>query len=545
MNNESIIIYGEYCHDILQRFTPLVGAVRGHFSECRIIGTFWLGGKIRRDDSEIAPFDELHTFSTPAAAAQYAGKLSSRDLLVFLQHNPSDHDCMMYSAIKAAGLDAAILFRNVQSLSAYLAAGMDDESAAAARLAQVSRAERIDRVKTLLLGALVSTVVTTGRIFGASGGSGKETPRRILFLRLDLLGDMIITMPYLAAVKRKFPDAELTVMASPRGAAILREQNSTANGMLFDHLEVWNAPWHRMVPTFLGLKELREILVQLPRLWRSRFDIVVQPVNFGTGVAFALLCLGKRIIAPVDSRLPLSLRIRRYLSDPVDLPLDRILHINDLLALIAVKLDISADSLPNVLHVDPAALEKMRELLLRGGHNAGKRIILVNLGAGNSLRRWGSDKFGALVGRLLQDQVTVVLTSGKDERVIANEVVTANGGSLVNTAGNLSLNELIALASLSDLVITADTAVMHLASALDLPIVALFGAGLLDYCRPLSRNYVVVKKELGCSGCRDSCFAAALPPPCLEQVTPESVYQATKGMLEKICKLHTEGKVKC
>jgi ADP-heptose:LPS heptosyltransferase len=81
-------------------------------------------------------------------------------------------------------------------------------------------------------------------------------------------------------------------------------------------------------------------------------------------------------------------------------------------------------------------------------------------------------------------------------------------------------------------VVTPDTGVMHIAAALNRNIVALFGAGLVPFCRPLSDNYVIVKHELGCSGCGDKCFTE-VNVPCLDFITVEEVVNAAKGFLAR------------
>jgi heptosyltransferase-2 len=111
---------------------------------------------------------------------------------------------------------------------------------------------------------------------------------------------------------------------------------------------------------------------------------------------------------------------------------------------------------------------------------------------------------------------------------------------ILNTAGKLSLNELIALMSLTDLTITADTAVMHMAAALNVPLVAIFGAGQVNYCKPLSANHLIVKKEMGCSGCGDRCYADGYPP-CLEAISPTMVFEAAQKMLMKEHYIDKEG----
>lgn len=528
-----IVIYAEYCHDYAQRFTPLVALIRGHYGSCRVVGMFPLYG---RSVAEVmaGPFDELYCFPTPDAAVERIKGQSLRQFFAFVDHNPTFQDLLLYASLKGIYPNPAVLFRNTVSLARFLTLGKDDDLTIRRKLSCLRSGLRTERLKTRILVILAGMVIKAGRLIRAAAGPEANWRKRILFLRLDLLGDMTVTLPYLAAVKKQYPDAELTVMASSKGAAILSEQAAITPGLLYDNLEIWDAPWHRKNPRAIGIPELKEMLSRLPRAWKHNYDIIVQPVNFGTGILFALLCLGKRVVAPIDSRLPLSLGIRKYVSDPVEPPRERIPHMVDFLALTLARFGISEEAVRPVFNVKPEARERMGALLARKGHAATKKLILVNVGAGNRLRCWGIGNFCQLILALLEHQTgTIALIGARNDVATADEIAHIVGHSVVNTAGRLDLGDLAALISLANLTITADTAVMHITAALDKPVLALFGAGLVDYCRPLNAENFIAKSELGCSGCGDQCFATGYPPPCLAAVTPGYVFDAAVAMLMK------------
>lgn len=528
----SIVIAFCGCHswDLAQRFQPLVSRVRTQVPHRSIAGVFWQDGE-SSPPVGTGPFDDLVLCTTPSAVAKELEKLAPAKLIIFVDHNPTIRDCDLYAAIKRMSPPVVVLYRNLVSLSRYLTTGDDDSASFQSCVAAVRARNRSDRLKSELLGGLVCGMLMCAGLLRAVAGGRREQRRQILFLRLDLLGDMTVTLPYLAAVKRCFPDAELTVLASPKGAALLKPQGETAPSVFFDRLEVWDAPWHRDDPGTLGGAALREMLSRLPLLWRRNFDIVLQPVNFGTGILFALLCLGRRVAAPIDPRLPLSAKLGRYLTDPVPLPAGRIPHMTDFLAGTVAAAGVERPVRP-VLEVAPEAREAIKARLKMAGYQAGDVICLVNIGAGNKLRCWGNGNFAVLVESLVRKvECCVVLTGTKDDHPSAAAIERA--AATINTTGLLTLNELVALVSLSDLVITADTAVMHIASALDRPVVALFGAGLVDYCRPSSDNQIIIRQELGCSGCGDRCFTSELPPPCLTALAPQQVCEAAVSLLNR------------
>jgi ADP-heptose:LPS heptosyltransferase len=223
--------------------------------------------------------------------------------------------------------------------------------------------------------------------------------------------------------------------------------------------------------------------------------------------------------------------MRRFVSDPVDIIHDRQYQLKDLveISLQRVGVEKCYDS-PAVL-IDEPSRKKVALWLQQRGHVQSNKLVLVNVGAGSPLRVWGQEKFAGLIKAIHSSfVVTVVLVGSGSDAAIATEIDALAGVPLINSVGCLSLNELIALSSDSALVITVDTGIMHLAAATNTPLVAIFGAGLVGYCKPLSNNYRIVKEELGCSGCADRCFVDGYPP-CLEGITVDAVFSAAKQIL--------------
>jgi len=328
------------------------------------------------------------------------------------------------------------------------------------------------------------------------------------------------------------PDAELTVLASSRGAAILKAQDRLHPKRLYDALLVWDAPWHLNFPKILGVRALLEMVRRLPPLWLRRYDLAIQPVHFGTGIVFALLTFSRRVAALVDPGLPLAARVRHLLTDPVDLPADRILHMQEWTVMVLQKLGVRTDLAAPGLLIDPKARLAVKDFLLSQGADPGKKLFLFHVGAGHPLRTWGAERFAELARDLVRRHDAVIaLTGGKGEQNLASEIQQRAQVPIVSTAGRLDLNEVTALVSMADLMVTVDTGVMHLAAALNANLVAIFGAGLVESCRPLNRNHVIVKEEFGCSGCVDRCFLPGYPP-CLEAVTVERVQAAVEQVLD-------------
>jgi len=532
MEEATIIILAEYCHNLVERFTPLVEEIRLNSGAARIIGVF-AGFELqpqRIEDGGL--FAETHFFARPGGAVSLIRSLSSATLITFINHNATFRDSELFRAAQGASGPKAYVLRNRISLEKFLKSGVDDEPAIRSIVARGRREHTTIHIKALLLYLLSAVIVYPARILRLLIPARRDERKRILFIKLDVLGDMIVALPYLAAMREAFPDAELTVIASGRGAAIVKEQRGLYANGLCDRLIVWDAPWHVNFPRMPGLAAAWQLLRSLPWYWKQHYDLVIQPVNFGTGIIFAVLTLGRRVVAVVDSRLPLALRVLPLVSDPIAVSQDRIHHLADFTRMVAAHLGVLVDpAAPGLLVSDPARATVER-LLREWGYREGRMLFLFNVGAGHPLRVWGAGKFAALAELVGErhDDALIVLTGSPAERVIALEIERLSGYPITNGAGLLSLNELIALTSLADLMVSVDTGIMHLAAALHTPLVAIFGAGLVDYCKPLSANHIIVKTELGCSGCADRCFVTKYPP-CLELVTVPQVHEALENLL--------------
>jgi ADP-heptose:LPS heptosyltransferase len=525
----TIIILCESCHNLVERYTPLVEEISLHYPQARLVGVFAgfeLGGQVVEDRGLFA---ETHFFAEAAEAAQLLTTIPHELRLVFLNHVMTFRDSRLYNAAGAEDARTAVILRNRVHLQKFFATGVDDDDAVRPRVAEGLRVNREIHLKASLLSLATSGVLLAGRLFRLfAGAKGKK--KKVLFIKLDVLGDMIVTIPYVAALRKSLGDAELTVLASSRGAAILKEQNALFPGGLYDRLLIWDAPWHFKFPNIQGGEELWELARRIPAYWKERYDTVIQPVNFGTGTVFALLTLARRVVAVIDPRLPLAVRVAHLVSDPVHVRLEKTFHMHEWSKVTLAPLMVAPEpGVPRIM-VDPAAADRVKVFLR--GRGEGKRLILFNVGAGHPLRVWGSARFAQLAGLVAsRHRATIVLTGSKGERAMALEIEELSSVSLVNAVGELPLNELVALAAMADLVVTVDTGIMHLAAALDRPLVAIYGAGLVDSCRPLSDNHIIVKEELGCSGCADRCFVSDYPP-CLERVTAEKVQAAVEQILQ-------------
>lgn len=531
-----ILVIAEWSADFSEHFFPLVDEIRRQYRGVKINA---LLHRIKLADegesypsSECFPFDRLQVTDGKEQLRAALSRHSTERVFLFLKHGFSSGDLELYRAVPPEISQMVCLLRNTVKLREYFHSGIDQE-AEIKRLAlchgsrelEIQLKVHIIHAVTLLFKALLSLLAPF---------RNRLDRHKILFMRLDVLGDMVLTLPALLAIRESYPESEITVLASRRSACIIEEQHRLHRARFCDRLQCWQAPWHEEKEKLQGVREFFCLLRQVFRLCLERYDIVLQPVELGTGVLFAALLRGKVTVATVAERLPLARLMARHVQ-PVVIPIYRMYHIADLPAFVAGE--IGATNAKAYLHksllVSEADKSAVCQLLAAHGWNSVSTVVTVNIGAGSPKRRWSQHKYSGLINALAElGDVFPVIVGGDGERELGEKVSAQVREDLPCLVGSLNLNQLTALLSVSGLVVTPDTGVMHIAAALDRKIVALYGAGLVPFCRPLCSEYLIVKEELGCSGCGDLCFVDG-EPPCISAITVEMVLTAVRSLLNK------------
>ncbi len=116
-------------------------------------------------------------------------------------------------------------------------------------------------------------------------------------------------------------------------------------------------------------------------------------------------------------------------------------------------------------------------------------------------KMWPPKKYGELAIRLSQKGFAVLLVGSRNDSFAGQKIKQASNHVVVDLCGKTSLNEAIAILSMSNLVVTNDSGLMHVAAALDRPTVAIFGSSSPKFTPPLSQKALIANLNLSCSPC--------------------------------------------
>ena len=326
--------------------------------------------------------------------------------------------------------------------------------------------------------------------FVSSLGHSSLLFMRILIVKLGSIGDIVHTLPSLAAIRRALPRAEISWVVERRSAEILRD-----NPFLNRLIEVDTKALRRWPVSGETLLAPRQ---QLRRLRASTFDIALDFQGLLKSAAIARLSGAPRRygFAREHLREPAS---RFLLTDTVRVPSrTHIIRKNLALAAGALRLQVSEVAGDFAFPVGISRRDELEagEIISR----VGERFVLLNPGGGWPTKLWSAERFGALADALWTHHgLPSVVTYGPGERALAETVTKASRATGAAAACSPSLKGFYALARRAALYVGGDTGPTHLAVAAGTPVVGLFGP--TEWWRngsPRAEDICVEREDIGC-----------------------------------------------
>ena len=355
---------------------------------------------------------------------------------------------------------------------------------------------------------------------GALAGPWGEA-RRLLVVRLDNIGDVVMTGPVLRALKENLPGSNITLMASPGG--------SKAAPLLpwVDEALSWRVIWQDLGR--LSFDPTRELEL-IETLRSGYYDAAIILTSFKqTPHAAGYACY----LAGIPLRLGESKEWGGgVLSDEAPSLPDELHQVERNLHLIE-HLGFRVEDRALSIRVPEEARRAAAQLMEARGVAPGSPYLLLNPWSSAQARTYPTDRFARAAGKLSEETSwpIVVTGTGKD-RENGGELFEALGDRGVDLVGATDLPELAALVEGARLVLTNNTSTMHLLEALRVPGVVLFsGTELEEQWRPRSAPHRLLRRETWCSPCYS--FECPYNLECLD-IPPEEVAQASLSLLAEI-----------
>lgn len=346
--------------------------------------------------------------------------------------------------------------------------------------------------------------------------------RRLLVVRLDNIGDVVLLSPSLRTLRQALPQARIVLMASHAGSQV--------RPMLpwVDDVIVSRPVWQDVSGSIPQSFEREMAMVDMVREWE--FDAAIIFTSFSQSpYPPAYVCY----LAGIPIRLGQSKEFGGSLLSQWVKPLPDSLHQaeRNLYLLESAGFEVTDRRL--FLHI-PAFIQRTADQHLRhNGIDPKAPFILLAPGASCSARRYPIEQFAAFVRLLIDatDLPLVVVGSSREEELVA-PVLAGRMGRPVSLVGQTSVPELAAIVKRSALVVANNSAPLHMADALGRPMVILYsGTEYVSQWRPRNAPAALLNRFVECSPCYN--FACPYNVECLN-IPPEEVLEEVLLMLKKM-----------
>ncbi len=348
-------------------------------------------------------------------------------------------------------------------------------------------------------------------------------PQRILVIRLDNIGDVIMTGPFLRALHQAYPEATITLLASPGG--------SQAAALLpwVDDVIVWRALWQEIKDdhTLNPFRELRLVDLLKERSFDAAFILTsFSQSPYPPAYACYLAGIPYRVAQSKEFGGAALSHWVRPLPDRTH-QVDRNLHLLE-------AFDIPTQGSHLDLQVPSKDRQDVNNLLLEQKLEAGEPYIVLAPGASSATRRYDMRRYAVVAEALVEETglpLLLVGTQKESERFKPLLELSHRKPKVVSLVGKTSVPGLAAVIEGAELLVTNNSASMHIADAFNRPEVVLFaGTEVLEQWEPRNAPARLLNRSTHCSPCYR--FECPYHLECLDIPAKEVVYSALQLMQE-------------
>jgi heptosyltransferase I len=342
----------------------------------------------------------------------------------------------------------------------------------------------------------------------------------LLIVRLGSMGDIIHTLPAATALRRAFPEVSLGWVVEERWAELLctlaepRSGPRSPRRPLVDRVHTVNTKMWRQ--SLLSIQTWEQIAAGLSELRAQRYEVAV---DFQGAVRSAVLARwsGAPVIygaAQARENVASMFYTRQVIA--------RGSHIVEQNLSLAEAVARRPLKMPKIEFPHDQAVEKQCGDRLQWGIGD---FVLLNPGAGWGAKQWPAERYGQVARRLAEDGVKSLINFGPGEEPLVRAVESASEGTAKGIA--CSLTELIALTGRARLFLGGDTGPMHLAAALGIPVVAIFGPTNPARNGPFGTRSIVLRSPASPT----THSRGAQPDPGMLEISSDEVIAAARKLL--------------
>lgn len=378
-----------------------------------------------------------------------------------------------------------------------------------------------NKKKKFVLGvahAFIELLCLPQRIFSKKVNLKEFNPRKILLLRLDHIGDIVMTSPAFSVLRERFPTSEIILLTGSAGKQLYLKDPH------IDRVLEFNWPWsHRPDERGFSISKLKELWQLVIQLRKEQVDVLV---DFRGDLRFVVLfgLLSGIKIRISNSRSGQSSLLHAYSNYEVDRhEVERSLDVIKCLAPV-----ISGVRTRVFLEQDEVyAIKQLLEKAI--GMPFPEKLALIAPYSSKDVKSWPDGHFKEVIAYLRKRNFTVIVVGAPENAEHAGNLIEGFSEHVFSMAGKTNIRELAALTSVSTLLVGVDTGVLHIASGFDVPVLAIFGSTRSVEFRPYSPFARVI--ESNTCQCNQFLHIKCDYPEgnyakCLQDVSPAAVINA-------------------
>jgi lipopolysaccharide heptosyltransferase II len=397
------------------------------------------------------------------------------------------------------------------------------------------------RTSKSVLGACISVLMNIVGVLFCLGRRGKQFPpltpqtfhpQRILVIRLDLIGDLVLSLTVVRALKRTYPGAEIDLLAVAASGKIALHDPDLHEVIGYDP-NIWRRP-----RALLQWKNWREARALLKRLRSHHYDLAISVFGNWAAILAVLSGAPRRIGFGRESYFG-------FMTDSVPgrhwKPGDKKHEVDYCLELAqrAGATVTPEDRIPH-LYVEREAQQAVKRLLREAGvqKDEDRPFIACHVSSNNGQsKRWPIPYWATLLDKLIRQQnARIVLTGAPADLPLIEEITRRMGEQPINMAGKTSLPQLAALLQRADLMISGDSGPMHIAAAVGTPLIAIHGPTDPAQSGPVSPKATILRSPIWCSPCyraKNTADCRFYTTQCMKNITPSQVFEVVREKLKQ------------
>lgn len=338
---------------------------------------------------------------------------------------------------------------------------------------------------------------------------------KILVTYLMHLGDLLLTTPFIQALRRSYPKAQIDYLVDEKLADVVRYNSNIDNVLTIDKKG--------------RDKSVGAIYSYAKRLSANEYDLLI---NLHPNERTSFLCAATKAKCKVGA----CHKLFTLFFDKV-VKLDKNIHAADMYLKVLKQLDITDDLHNDELQmtVCSKAEEFVANFYAEHGVNNNDKIIGFNIGSAVLTKRWAGERFAQVADYFAARGYKTVFLGGVMDMELVQEAIGHMKSKPIIATGQFSLQQLAAAMQSCDLIITNDSGPMHVAISQQVPIVAMYGPSIPDLYGPYTEKAIIVRSNPVCHGCEQTGMKHSCADlQCMRNLTVEQVIEAGEKMLCRV-----------